>query len=895
MGITFLFFSCNNQNIKDENHQQEQSKSQGSAEVIAKHETQAAQAKLHVPSPDWQDQIVYLLMIDRFNDGNISNSDQGVGVYEPGAKSKYNGGDLQGVIDKLDYLENLGVTAVWTTPHVANQWWDPIAQYWGYHGYWARDFKSVDEHYGTLADYQNLSRGLHARNMYLIQDVVVNHTGNFFYYDGEFDEQDVAKNFKLNTGSLPTAAASQFPLSLNNVNNAEHKLSNIFNWTPSIRDVSSHKQETTFQTAGLDDMNTKNPRVRDFLKDSFGYWIKQAGVDAFRIDTAKYVEKAFYEDFLHSEDGILKIAESTGRNDFLTFGEILEMSPPYTDTAEQKISSYLGTKENPRMAAAIGFPVYSDIKQVFAGGRPTSYLSYRVKAGMNWYKDPYKTVNFIDNHDVERFLANGTINGLKQAYTFLMSIPGIPAIYQGDEQAHTLMRQTMFGGGYGSEKDQFNQSSQMYQFIQKLTHMRLSDKVFSRGSIEFLQDNESAPGILAYKREYEGKEAYVIFNTGDETALLSRLPTSFWGNNEPEILLAENINIITDSHKRKNSNENSNKNATLPLAADGTLTMLMPARSVLIFSGASKSAPLDRKMVQDIMVNPIPSEFYNVKSASISGNTSTPNAELLRIIDGNIEQAIKFVSDSQGKWSIQLPIDGLGSHQHFVEIFWPEKKYVSNKLNYTMISSIVTSSAFFKDKMGDDKGLSGTYIKPNYQEENCYLDIESVQAKAGGDTLELTLKMCDISVAWAPQNGFDHLALTIYFDSNAMTGKRDLPLLFAKIPHNSKWDLAHSVFGWGNYVFGSSESTAAQEGKLINYTPEIEVNVELKEIKLTYRGKRLGVNNWQDTSVYITTWDKDEGGDYRRIVEQPSRWDFSDENQNSARIADAVYFILESK
>lgn len=160
---------------------------------------------LHVASPEWQDQIIYFLMLDWFNEGDISNSDQGVGVYELGAKSKYNGGDLKGVIDKLDYIQGLGATSVRTTPQVANQWWDPVAQYWGYHGYWARDFKSVDEHYGNLDDYQNLSRNLHARDMYLIQDIVVNHTGIFFYYDGPYDAKDVSKNFKLN---VPLCQAS---------------------------------------------------------------------------------------------------------------------------------------------------------------------------------------------------------------------------------------------------------------------------------------------------------------------------------------------------------------------------------------------------------------------------------------------------------------------------------------------------------------------------------------------------------------------------------------------------------------------------------------------------------------------------------------------------------------
>lgn len=107
---------------------------------------------LHVPSPEWQDQIIYFAMLERFADGDSENNDQGANEYDPNKESHYSGGDIKGVIQQLDYIQNLGATAVWTTPQVANQWWDPLSNYSGYHGYWARDFKKVDEHYGTLED-----------------------------------------------------------------------------------------------------------------------------------------------------------------------------------------------------------------------------------------------------------------------------------------------------------------------------------------------------------------------------------------------------------------------------------------------------------------------------------------------------------------------------------------------------------------------------------------------------------------------------------------------------------------------------------------------------------------------------------------------------------------------
>jgi hypothetical protein len=100
---------------------------------------------IHVPSPDWRDQVIYFLMIDRFNDGDPSRNDQGYNLHDPTKESHYSGGDLQGVIDKLDYIQNIGATTLWTTPPVANQWWNKAQNYGGFHGYWPRDHRKIDE------------------------------------------------------------------------------------------------------------------------------------------------------------------------------------------------------------------------------------------------------------------------------------------------------------------------------------------------------------------------------------------------------------------------------------------------------------------------------------------------------------------------------------------------------------------------------------------------------------------------------------------------------------------------------------------------------------------------------------------------------------------------------
>ncbi|RDV24518.1 alpha-amylase [Alteromonas aestuariivivens] len=834
---------------------------------------------LHVASPVWQDQIIYFLMIDRFNDGNPENNDQGVGVYKAGSRSQYNGGDLQGVKDKLDYIQALGATAVWTTPQVANQWWDPIAQYWGYHGYWARDFKAVDEHYGTLQDYQALARALHRRGMYLVQDVVVNHTGNFFYYDGPYDPVQPEKNVKFNAGSLPTAKPTQFPLNLNNVTDPQQKALSIFNWTPQIYDTGHRIQETQYQLSGLDDMNTRNPLVREFLKDSFGYWIQQAGVDAFRVDTAKYVEENFYEDFIYSSNGIKATAKQTGRNDFLIFGEFFEMSLPMEDRAEQKISRYLGDDNSPRVDSPIGFPLYQEIQNLFITGRPTSHMTYRLGAAMRLYKNPYTAVNFIDNHDVERFVVNGTLDGFKQAYALMMTIPGIPAIYQGDEQLHRLQRQAMFAGGYGSSESQFDENADMYQYIRELAYMRLSNKVLTRGRLEVIQDNQFGPGIFAYRRDYEGESAYIILNTADETALLTNLETGYLNNDEFSVLFRHNYE------------------GDLKLSPEGRITTQLPARSVIVLKGKSVSVSGGNSGSKSISIDPVQALYSNVNQVVITGRSSAINTRLLAIQDGNFAGAVPIQTDVNGQWQVSIPANGLGSDHHSLQVYWPETNLVSGEVHFEVSSNIVDVQAEKSDPEGDDKGPNGNYQHPGYQQGECYMDLLGAKAEAGGNNLLLTLKMCDISTVWAPANGFDHLALNIHMDLPDRQGSQWLPKLSSTMIEGKDWDINHSAFGWGNLVFTAENVSQEREGELLTYSPDISVDKDKKLIHIRYEGSRLGVKSWKGSTLYITTWDKDEGWHYRQINSEPSRWHFASKSavssQELPKIADSMVLNLE--
>jgi len=367
----------------------------------------------------------------------------------------FNGDNLQGIIDKTNYIQNLGATAVWITPPVANLWFSDGSSLTSYHGYWTRHFKKVDEHLGSLETYKALSSNLHNKGMYLVQDIVVNHVGRYYQYKGNYDPENTAHNFEYLEGNLPSKNPTQYPFNLNDRNNAEHVKADIYHWTPEIKDYNDPIQEALYQLAGLNDLNTSNHLVRETLKESYGYWIKEVGVDAFRLDTAKFVEHDYLNDFIHSDNGILATAAKTGRHSFPIFGEIFEIPAAMDNSAELKIASFQGTDSKPELNAVIGFPLYEAISRVFSQGRPTSYLSYRLTNQMNIYKNPYMVANFVDNHDVQRFLAKSNLASLKQAYALIMTVPGIPVIYQGDEQVFEQTRRSMFKGGYLSDEDQF--------------------------------------------------------------------------------------------------------------------------------------------------------------------------------------------------------------------------------------------------------------------------------------------------------------------------------------------------------------------------------------------------------------------------------------------------------
>ncbi len=793
---------------------------------------------LHVPSPEWKDQIMYFIVTDRFMDGDSTNNDQGVGEYKKGDGRFWNGGDFKGLTQKIDYIKELGATAIWITPPVANQWRNPQKTGTGNHGYWATNFMEVDKHLGTLEDYKELSRTLHKNDMYLIQDIVVNHLGDFYTYNGPYNPNDVTQNFKIHDVDQP----NQYPFNRNNALDEEDRNMAIFHFAPNFYDHSDTIKKRMYQFADLDDLNTSNPVVRDVLRESYDYWIKEVGVDGYRFDTPHMVEHEFWRDFLHSPNenhlGIIPFAKSLGKEDFIAFGETAFFSHALDNKEDAKAAVFLGTPEKPEMNSLLNFPLTMSINRVFKELKPTHLLTYRLESEQAMFEHPERLVNFIDNHDGARFLSVASRESFRQALLFVMTVPGVPCIYYGTEQEFKEnARQAMFKGGVGSpDKGHFDTESAAFKFVQDLTHLRKSNELFRRGEIKVIADQNYGPGILAYQLS-DHKESYlVLFNTSDSDKLLSTELNEM--SNALELKLMYSLKDDPDRILIKQS---------------GSVTGMVSPKAGLVYKVINE-ADQEKDLATNIQIDPWTG--YTPGSTSFSGTASGIDT-ISACIDGASDQSVKTAVNKNGQWRFDVPITHLqnGTHNFIVYHVSAQGDIVSESQQFNIKHPLKTL-AEIDDPVGDDFGLSKKYTYPNHISFTRQMDIEKIAVLSEGTNLQIKVIMGEITQIWLPPNGFDHCLLNIYIDLPNRKGISNLPKINARFPNQGEWDYFVSSGGFGNAMYSSEGANNNSNGKLVGPAPQPVVDVEKRSISLTISAEALGYpSDLKGAKIYISTWD----------------------------------------
>jgi len=340
---------------------------------------------------------LYLIMTDRFADGDLSNNAAGDQRSLPRG---WHGGDLAGIEQHIDYLKQLGVTAVWTTPVASNG-----AMQQAYHGYAATDLYAVDSHFGTLASYRHLSDSLHANGLKLVIDLVPNHLG------------------VEHPWVLDPPAPEWFHGTLKDHHGTQHDFLQLVD--PHAPRAAWGDVTNGWFTDAMPDLNQENPLVSQYLIQNALWWVESANLDGIRLDTFPYVGRTFWHDF-HA-------ALHQAYPHLTTVGEVYNGDAEITSffaggVAHRGIDTGLDTP--------FDFPVYFTLRDVLAHDKPMADLA-KVLRQDALYPHPERLVPFIGNHDTKRFLteAGDSVPKLKLALGLLTTLRGMPQIYSGDEIA----------------------------------------------------------------------------------------------------------------------------------------------------------------------------------------------------------------------------------------------------------------------------------------------------------------------------------------------------------------------------------------------------------------------------------------------------------------------------
>ncbi|HVI57484.1 MAG TPA: alpha-amylase family glycosyl hydrolase [Luteimonas sp.] len=810
---------------------------------------------LHVPSPQWRDQVVYFVMTDRFEDGDPSNNDQGTGEYDPADGAKFSGGDLAGLARRLDYVQGLGATAVWITPPVANQWWNPRVQYGGYHGYWASDFTAVDPHLGDLDDYRALSRALHGRGMYLVQDVVLNHVGDWFSYPHGWKPGDPAEGFVLTPDGQGRTAPARAPFSRNDARDPAQRAEGVYHWTPDITDYDDPRQLSDWQLAGLDDLDTANPEVRRALRAAYGGWIRDVGVDAFRLDTAFYVPHADLRDFMQSRDpqapGMVEAAAATGREDFLVFGEGFGIDRGCEDVQERRIEGYVRDDDGPVLPGMLNFPLYGTLSEVFARGAPTARLGCRIRLAKQRHAHPELMPSFVDNHDVDRFLAGGSEAALKQALLAIMTLPGIPVVYYGTEQGFTGQRAAMFAGGFGSGgRDHFDTQAPLYRYLQGAIALRRGHRVFSRGTPTVLREDAAGAGALAYRMDGEGGAALVVFNTAGHEVLLDNLDTGL----APGSTLRGLFGI-------------DGTPADVVVGRDGKVDLRLPARGgeawqlvPMLAARAMRPDLAPARPGPAISLSPVPAAPFD-GDFEVTGRAEGVESFRL-VVDGDLASAQVVRPAADGSWKATVDTSAmLDPGATHALVAWSDAPAVASERREFRVARPWTLLADVADPEGDDHGPLGRYRYPTDASwgANRQLDIERVRTWGAGGALKIELRMHAVTSQWSPPNGFDHVAFTVFLQlPERSSGVDAMPLQNATLPGGMHWQYRLRANGWSNALFAAEGASASAEGRAVSPGAGILVDREARTISFVIPARALdNPATLSGARLYVSTWDYD--------------------------------------
>lgn len=469
----------------------------GKRKITANYELKAREeGRREIEGFDSSD-VLYLIMPDRFANGDTANDqipmrmEYKVDRNDPNAR---HGGDLKGISDKLDYLHNLGVTAIWLNPVLEND-----MEGGSYHGYATTDYYRVDPRFGTNQEYKQLISDANAKGMKVVMDMIFNHCGSDHPWMSDLPSKDWINNLDeyVQTSHLKEVLFDPY--------------------------VSAYDKDIMIDgwfVPTMPDLNQRNRHVAKYLIQNSIWWIEYSGVDGIRQDTYPYADYDMMIDWCN--------AIQKEYPNYNIVGEAWLDNP--IGTAVWQKGSKLNMHENTQLKSVMDFrfmglshTAFSEETEHWNGGLRNIYehMAYDFI-----YPDINNVLRFLDNHDTDRYLKEypTKLDEWKQAITFLLTMTGTPQLYYGTEllmhgnksKSDGYIRLDMPGGWPGDEVNQFEPSgrdqlqNEAFNYLSKMLHWRKGNEVISKGKMKhFVPQN----GVYVYER-YIDNQSIVVFMNG---------------------------------------------------------------------------------------------------------------------------------------------------------------------------------------------------------------------------------------------------------------------------------------------------------------------------------------------------------------------------------------------
>ena len=492
------------------------------------------------PSPaDWRDQIIYFLLVDRFDNPRQAP------VHQPFDDPNYfafQGGSFDGVRAQLGYIKELGAGAIWLAPVLKNLQWDQGS----YHGYGIHDFLSAEPRFATNPasaddELRALVDDAHQHGLFVIFDIVLNHVGNVFAYQGGADQAafqpaPIPVEWRDANG-IPNPAWTA-------VETVPVKPPDALVWPTELQlnayfrrqgNPAPGGDDTIGDFASLKQMRTDDPNLQDALIAAYQYVIARYDVDGFRIDTLRYLKGDLPRIF---GNAMREFALTIGKENFFTFGEVLDQN------AEQDIAKFVGRNtQDPTLPqfvgvdAALDYPLFNALKPVVKGFAPPSAVTdvYQqrktIEANiLSSHGDATRYfVTFVDNHDMKERIRYVDPNAptryddqVTMGIACLYSLPGVPCLYYGTEQglhghgSDPAVREALWGG------PGFDPNNAFYTQLEDIASKRASMPALRYGRFYMRPISGDGHtfgisrfngGVLAFSRILSDSEITVVANT----------------------------------------------------------------------------------------------------------------------------------------------------------------------------------------------------------------------------------------------------------------------------------------------------------------------------------------------------------------------------------------------